>query len=379
MASLKTARAYGATDRHAEDFARLAWESRTVNLEVTAGESELQQALELGSTVLLAVIVFASSEIFVVGPAILLVLLYAFARLMPRLIAIYRQLQSLASLLPAFAEVTRLERECVAAAEPVGAGDVGFSPLEKGITFDGVSFDYLRGGTAAVRGLTLRLDAGATTAIVGASGSGKSTFADLLLGLLTPTAGAIAVDGEPLTADRLRAWRHQVSYIAQDTFLFDDTVRANITWAHPGASDDAVWDALRLAAADRFVAALPQQLDTIVGERGVMLSGGERQRLSIARALVRHPRVLVLDEATSSLDAVNEQQIQRAIDRLRHRMTIVIITHRLSTIRHADVIHVMDGGRVVQSGTWDQLMAEPGGHFYALSHPPSRDPLPETV
>ncbi|MEO8677462.1 MAG: ABC transporter ATP-binding protein [Vicinamibacterales bacterium] len=380
MASLKTARAYGAAERHAGVFADLAWASRTVSLEVTAGETGLQQTLELGSTILLAAIVFVSAEILFVPPAVLLVLLYVFARLMPRLITIYRHLQSLALLLPAIDEVARLERECVAAAEPVPAVEREPPALEDSIRFEDVSFQYLRrASTDAVGGLTLRIAAGVTTAIVGPSGSGKSTLADLLLGLLSPTTGRVMVDGEPLTTSNLPAWRRQVSYVAQDTFLFDDTVRANLAWARPAATEAEMWEALRLAAADRFVAGLPQGIDTLVGERGVTLSGGERQRLSIARALLRQPRILVLDEATSSLDTENELRIQQAIDGLQHRMTIVIITHRLSTIRHADVIHVMEDGRVVQSGTWHQLLAQPLGRFFELARRVNGDAVAERV
>jgi ATP-binding cassette, subfamily C, bacterial len=378
MASLKTARAYGATERHAALFADVVSASRTVSVEMAASETRSQQTLELGSTILLAGIVFVSSEIFVVGPAVLLVLLYVFARLMPRLIAIYRHLQGLALLLPVFEHVTRLERDCAAAAEPVAAPHREPPPLAESIRFEDVSFEYLRrGAAAAVDGLSLRIAAGVTTAIVGPSGSGKSTLADLLLGLLSPTSGRVLVDGKALTSDSLQAWRKQVSYVAQETFLFDDTVRANLMWARPDASDEDLWEALRLAAADRFVSGLPQGLETLVGERGVMMSGGERQRLSIARALLRKPRILVLDEATSSLDSENEVRIQQAIDSLQHRMTIVIITHRLSTIRHADVIHVMENGRVVESGSWQQLLAQPRGRFSQLAHQASGGAVPE--
>lgn len=378
MASLKTARAYGATERHAALFADVVSASRTVSVEMAASETRSQQTLELGSTILLAGIVYVSSEIFVVGPAVLLVLLYVFARLMPRLIAIYRHLQGLALLLPVFEKVTRLERECTAAAEPVAAAHRQPPPLAESIRFEDVSFEYLRrGAAAAVDGLNLRIGAGATTAIVGPSGSGKSTLADLLIGLLSPTSGRVLVDGEALTSNSLQAWRKQVSYVAQETFLFDDTVRGNLMWARPDASEEDLWEALRLAAADRFVTGLPQGLETLVGERGVMLSGGERQRLSIARALLRKPRILVLDESTSSLDSENEARIQRAIDGLQHRMTIVIITHRLSTIRHADVIHVMEDGRVVESGSWQQLLAQPHGRFSRLAHQASSGAVPE--
>jgi ATP-binding cassette subfamily C protein len=154
--------------------------------------------------------------------------------------------------------------------------------------------------------------------------------------------------------------------VAQDTFLFHDTVRANVLWARPEATEDEVWEALRRAAALEFVQALPQGLDTVVGERGVLVSAGERQRLSLARALLRQPRMLVLDEATSSLDSENELRIQRAIEELHRRMTIVIITHRLSTIRNADMIHVLENGRLVQSGTWAALAADSRGRFRQL-------------
>jgi ATP-binding cassette subfamily C protein len=148
--------------------------------------------------------------------------------------------------------------------------------------------------------------------------------------------------------------------VPQDPFLFHDTVRANLQWAREDATDADLWHALRLAAADQFVAALPQGLDTVVGDRGVLVSGGERQRLSLARALVRRPQLLILDEATSSLDSENEERIQQAIDELHQQMTIVVITHRLSTIRAADVIQVVDRGRLIESGSWDELMSHAG-------------------
>jgi ATP-binding cassette subfamily C protein len=170
----------------------------------------------------------------------------------------------------------------------------------------------------------------------------------------------------------MASWRGQTSYVPQETFLYDDTVRANLRWARPEATDDEIWDALRLAAADAFVSGLPAGLDTLVGAGGVLISGGERQRLAIARALLRRPRILVLDEATNSLDTENEQRIQKAIDAIHHRTTIVVITHRLSTIRHADMILVMEGGKVVRSGTWDALQLERDSR---LAEPPPPAPL----
>ena len=366
VASLKTAKSYGATDRHDGIFLGLANEVRDASLEVTVGQTDLQQRLEFGSTLLLAIIVYLAYAILGVTAAQLLVLLFIFARLMPRLVAVYRQVQALASGLPVIEEVTKLERECLEAAEPVSSEDSDVS-FDRNIRLEGVSFTYLRRAkTPALRDVDLEIAAGLTTAIVGPSGAGKSTLADLLIGLLSPTDGRILIDGQTLTPDRLEAWRRHISYVPQETFLFHDTVRANLVWASPEATDDEVCEALRLSAADEFVAALPQGLDTIVGERGVLVSGGERQRLSLARALLRRPRILVLDEATSSLDSENELRIQRAIEELHHRMTIVIITHRLSTIRYADMIHVFENGRLVQSGSWAELTSDSRDRFRQL-------------
>jgi ATP-binding cassette subfamily C protein len=378
VASIKTARTIGALDRHDAEFSALTRASHDVGLDVTAAETDLQQHLELGSTVLLAVIVYVSSQILSVPPSLVLVLLFVFARLMPRLINIYRLLQGLSMALPVIEGVNELERQCLAAKEPVvkTLRPIAFSDQ---IRFEEVAFSYIgRAGEPAVENLNLTIRAGQTTAIVGASGTGKTTVADLLTGLLSPAAGRITIDGQPLTAEAMASWRDQISYVPQDTFLLHDTVRANLVWARPGATDDEVWDALRLAAADAFVEDLPRRLDTVIGERGVLLSGGERQRLAIARALLRRPRLLLLDEATSSLDVENEQRIQQAIDRLQHRMTIVVITHRLPTVRHADVIHVMDHGRVVQSGRWDALIADERGRFAELARTLA-EPAGETV
>jgi ATP-binding cassette subfamily C protein len=202
--------------------------------------------------------------------------------------------------------------------------------------------------------------------VVGPSGAGKSTLADLILGLIAPVRGRILVDERPLTPDRIPAWREHVGYVAQETFLFHDTVRANLQWARPGASDAAIRAALAAAAATEMVDRLPRGLDTVLGDRGERLSGGERQRLALARALLRQPALLVLDEATSHLDSENERRIQAAIEQLHRHVTILVITHRLSTVRLADVIHVVEDGRIVESGDWDSLLSREKGRFRAL-------------
>lgn len=360
LGGMKTARSYGATDRHEAIFAEVAGDLRRVRVRSAREYGRFRQLMTLGSAAALAGIVYVSVDRLALPTASLLVLLFVFARLMPRLTGLYEKAQALVGELPAFVSVSELAATCEAGAPPalVSAG----ATLSGDVRFDRVTFAYEGSDAshAAVSEVELVIAAGATTAIVGSSGAGKSTVADLLLGLVEPATGRILVGGQPLTGDAVHAWRQQIGYVPQDTFLFHDTVRANLLWARPDAHEDDLREALRLAGADAFVASLPQGLATIVGDRGVLLSGGERQRLSLARALVRRPRLLLLDEATSSLDSENEARIQRAIDDLHSHMTIVVITHRLSAIRHADAVYVMDRGRVVEAGTWDTLLAQRG-------------------
>jgi ATP-binding cassette, subfamily C, bacterial len=366
LAGLKIAKSYGAGARHAAEIARLSRELRDVDLANTRSYAKLRQQLAIGSAIALAGVVYVSHAVLTLSAAQLLLLIFVFARLVPRVTGLYEKAHVLATMLPAWEAIGDLEQRCLDAADPV-AGHASAVALNERIALEAVCFDYRSdGGTPAVRELDLVIEAGATTAIVGASGSGKSTVADLLMGLLEPTGGRMLVDRLPLTPDRLEGWRERIAYVPQDAFLFHDSIRANLVWARPGANDADIWRALDLAAAADFVRALPEGLDTIVGDRGALLSGGERQRLALARALIRQPALLILDEATSALDSENELRIQEAIESLHHTGTIVVITHRLTTIRRADVIHVMDEGRLVESGTWSELLARPAGRFRAL-------------
>jgi ABC-type bacteriocin/lantibiotic exporters, contain an N-terminal double-glycine peptidase domain len=238
--------------------------------------------------------------------------------------------------------------------------------LERSIELRDVSFSYEASIPAALDNIRMQIESGKTTAIVGSSGAGKSTIVDLILGLLWAERGSVLIDGAPLGAAQLKSWRARIGYVSQETFLFNDTVRFNLEWAQPGATEREMLTALESAAALDFVTRLPSGLDTIIGERGVRLSGGERQRLSLARALLRKPRILILDEATSSLDSENEQRIYDAIEKLHGSITIILITHRLSTVRDADRIYVLDKGRVVADGTWSGLMSSENSRFREL-------------
>jgi ATP-binding cassette subfamily B protein len=235
----------------------------------------------------------------------------------------------------------------------------------RAVAFRDVVFGYAESPRPVLDGLTLEVPAGETHAIVGATGAGKSTVVKLLLRLYEAGGGTVAVDGVPVGALSFDALRGAIGYVGQDTFLFDGTVAENLRYGAPDATDAELVRAAELAEAHGFVRALPQGYDTPVGERGVRLSGGQRQRLTIARALVRDPSILVLDEATSAVDNETEAAIQRSLLRVSHERTTIVIAHRLSTIRHADAIHVLQAGRVAESGTHDELVAA-GGLYAAL-------------
>ena len=227
-------------------------------------------------------------------------------------------------------------------------------------SFKNVSYTYVGSSDPALEALNLEVNAGQTVALVGESGSGKSTFINLVIGFLRASSGSLELDGRKLTELDLRSYRRFVSVVPQDSVLFSGSIRDNVTYGVPQLTDAAVWQALEDAYAREFVEALPNGLDTRLGDEGVQLSGGQKQRIAIARALVRDPRVLILDEATSSLDAVSEESVQNALDRLMNGRTSFVVAHRLSTVRRADLIIVLDHGRIAESGLHDELVSAGG-------------------
>jgi subfamily B ATP-binding cassette protein MsbA len=232
-------------------------------------------------------------------------------------------------------------------------------PLRGEVVFDDVSFEY-NSGVPVLKHVSFRAPAGSTTALVGSSGSGKSTLISLVMAFNRPLAGRILVDGQDLAGVRLRDYRSQLGVVLQDNFLFDGTVGDNIRYGRPDATPAEVRDVSRIAHADEFIEKFEKQYDTVVGERGVRLSGGQRQRVAIARAILADPRILILDEATSSLDSESEALIQDGLRSLRRGRTTFVIAHRLSTIRSADQILVLEGGEIVERGTHEELLALAG-------------------
>lgn len=368
LGGMKAIKSYGAEERNSRVFSELAGKVAQMYLRVTRNQAETSFWFTVGSAVILSAILYISIQILAIPAAGFLLLLFLFNRMIPLFKSIQNYYQAYLSALPAFQRVMEIQTRCEEAAEPRATARSGEIVLRDGVRLENVSFVYGAEEKApAIRDLDLGIEAGKTTAIVGTSGAGKSTIADLVMGLLVPSRGRVLVDGKPLEPGLLRPWREQIGYVAQDTFLFNDTVRSNLLWACPEAGEEEIWQALKLAAATGFISELPEGLETVLGDRGVRLSGGERQRLALARALLREPSLLILDEATSALDSKNERRIQGAIDSLHGSVTILVITHRLSTVREADVIYVLESGRVVESGTWEALISNEDGRFGALA------------
>lgn len=236
------------------------------------------------------------------------------------------------------------------------------------IEFKGVSFRYSAELPWIFRDLNFTVKRGQTIAIVGGSGQGKSTIVNLVPRFYDPVEGKVLIDGKDIHGLTLKSLRSQIGVVTQDVFLFNDTILSNVAAGRPGATKAEVMEALKAAQATSFLEKLPQGIDTVVGDRGQKLSGGERQRISIARAILRNSPILVLDEATSSLDSESEKAVQVALEKLMQGRTTLVIAHRLSTIKHADQILVLSGGGIVESGTHDELMRKAGEYarFYAL-------------
>lgn len=293
---------------------------------------------------------------------------YAFAgfRLFPTIQQVYAGVATMAFGKPG---LDSLYRDLTQAWVDAAPDNSALAPLQlrQRLELDQVRFAYPSAGRLALDGLTLAVAAHSTVGLVGTTGAGKTTAIDILLGLLEPAEGALRVDGVVIDRDNVGAWQKSVGYVPQTIFLIDDTIAANIAFGIPADRVDraALERAARVAQLDVFVATLPKGFDTLIGERGARLSGGQRQRIGIARALYRDPDMLIFDEATNALDNTTERAVMDAVKALGHDKTIVIVAHRLTTVRHCDAIFVLDHGRVVASGTYDALI-ENSGQFRAL-------------
>jgi ATP-binding cassette subfamily C protein len=358
LLNLKSVKTYDAEDRDVQMFADLTREVVRNSVRSARYQAAAAFRFEVGSLIALGSIIFLALGVLHVQPATMLLLLAIFTRLMPQLASLQGQTHQYAAILPSFEHVLRIESECLANAEPDPheAAAIARLTFRSEFLLQDIWFAY-RGPAPTqpdsddqahefvLKGISLPIQAGIITAITGPSGAGKSTIADLVNGLLIPTRGQILLDGQPLGAAEIRQWRRQVGYVGQETVLFHQSVRENLLWARPEATEDDLRTALTHASAT-FVYDLPGGLESIVGDRGILLSSGQRQRISLARALLRQPTLLILDEATNALDLENEARILDAIQSLRGQLTILMIAHRTSAIRRADRVFELDAGRI---------------------------------
>ena len=346
LQALKLTKAYGAEARHVRAFADAVQQAEAAGLASSRLLAKTRLILEITTAVVLAGLLWLAANWIGLPLVSLLVLIFVFQRLMPMFQDIQELAQQFVHCSSAFQIVAATIADCEAAADRTTRAPPETLRFDEELRLEHADFGYDAMADGVLRGIDLALPAGSLTVLSGVSGTGKSTLLDLVGGLIVPTAGRILVDGVELTAERAPAWRRSVGYMAQEAFLFHDSIRANLAWADPTASDERMLDVLRLAGLAELLRGLPRGLDTVVGDRGANLSGGERQRLALARTLLRSPRLILLDEPASALDARNEDLILDTIAGLRGKTTILLVTHRPSAIADADRYLTLVDGRL---------------------------------
>ena len=341
---------------------------RRAQVEVRLGLNRgvFSSSSELAFIVILLGGLLVATRVMDLPAATTLLFALLFIRIFQQSRSVQSTIMALNSVLPGASVTKEMTVSAESSRETVGG--TPFIHLERGIDFENVSFAY-SDGIPVLKRVTLEIPTGSTVALVGRSGAGKTSIIDLTIGLLHPTEGSVMVDGAPLDSYDQRAWRSKIAYVSQETVLFHDTVFNNIAWSRPDATAQEVEEAASAAMADEFVRNMSDGYQTVIGDRGMRISGGQRQRLALARALLRKPEILILDEATSELDPEAEVRIGETLKRLHGQITVLVAAHRLSTITSADNIVVFEEGKIVESGTADELFALKGTfhRFYEQS------------
>lgn len=362
LANQTIVKAYSAEDRERGRFARVAEMIAKANRRSGRLAATSPPTIEIIGTVAVLILMFFGLRAINSGQmdaAQFFGFLYFLFRSYDPLRRISRQHNEISKAFAAAKDVWSILDENEVLPEKRGA--VKIDTLSDAIRLEGVSFTYQNDQTKTILdGVSLTIPRGAMIALVGESGGGKSSLIKLIQRLYDPAQGQITWDGVDLRDVKLGSLKKEIALVTQETVLFNESIRYNIAYGDPGASDGAIADAARIAYADEFIEELPQKYDTIVGERGILLSGGQRQRLAIARAVLLNAPVLILDEATSALDAESERLVQKALANLMENKTSIVIAHRLSTVRRADLIVVMERGRIIETGTHAELLSQAG-------------------
>ena len=357
---LPTTKAFGAESRSIEKVTAEVATAESMVLAIRRRIAAVRSSAQPILLGLLCIAVYVGVTVFAIPLDRLFLLVGVFIRLMPTIMRVIGEGQDLPILLVAHDELERFIKTCQLATEREG-GVPATEALHQGIRLRDVK--VTDEDTVILNGLSLFVRTKSFTALVGESGSGKTTIATTILGLTRPTAGAVEIDDVELHTMDLKSWRKRVGYVSQDAVVFGRSIRENLLFAVPDATDEQMFAALDSAGVGQFVRSLPEGLDTHVGEWGSLISGGERQRIAIARALLRDPLVLILDEGTSALDPETTQQIRAMLQRQRSTRALVIIAHDLDMVREADMIYVVEKGRIIEQGNWDNLVQQRGQLF----------------
>lgn len=363
LSAAKVVKGSAAQERTVGRFVRATADLAHQQFKSYMNQAWLRAAYDAGSAMSVLLGVYIAATYVGLPLSLLVVFLVVFYRLQPRLSNVQVLAHQVLEYLPASDSIEALTDRAESAREATGG--MQFARLGQGVVFDGVEYGYSP-STVAVRNLNLVLGKGQVVGVVGPSGAGKTTVVDLLMRLVDPREGRVLVDGVSLQELDVASWRSKISYVSQDGSLFHASVKENIEIMAPDATAADIERAIKDASAADFLSAVPGGLDAVVGDRGLRFSGGQRQRVALASAFARRPDILVLDEATSALDAESERAVLDAVHRLDSEMTVVIVTHRLSGVRHADHIYLMDQGQVVEEGDWQELVAA-GGRFAKLA------------
>ena len=368
LASVREVRAYGVEREHAARFHDTSEAFRDARLRYVRMCSVPQVVYSMAAACIIAGVYLLSTLVLHVSTDRLVVLVYIFARLWPVFSGLQGQVQGIYSCVPAYEKLSaeiRAMRAKPDQSSGVTADETAFDRW-RSFRFADVSFTYHDADEETLSHVSFSIESGSVTALLGRNGSGKTTAVNLLLGFLRPGEGRITVDGVALSPANIRAWRRQVGYVPQDPIILNASVRENLTRFHPEATDEELIAALKTAVAWDFVRAMPRGLDTTLGDRGVRLSGGERQRIVLARVLIGKPRLIILDEATSALDYESENAFREVVRSMGRDIAVIVIAHRLATIRTADQAIVLEGGRVVEQGTIEALIRKKDGFLAGM-------------
>lgn len=366
FAGIKTLKSFNNEGIHKSEFNVLTRSLKGLQINIQNNRIIVDMCLEPIVTVMIIILLIAGVTIFQLSLAAIITFFYIFSRILPKLQQINANYLQAMNMLPHFSKVHALIRYDDKVYLPTGGLKV--AQIEKGISFSNVSFRYPGAKSSALKNINLFIEKNKTTALIGVSGGGKTTLVDLLIRHHDPSDGSIYVDSTDLRKIGGKEWHYHIAMVEQDPYLFNDTVFNNIRYGKIGAGIDEVQHAAKLANAHKFIGQLPLKYETIVGERGLKISGGQKQRIALARALIKDPDILVLDEATSSLDTASEQIIQESIEKFGNSKTIVVIAHRLSTIKQASWIAVIENGEIIEQGSPEELLAEGEAYskYYSL-------------